>query len=402
MLSHRNILSNVQSGLAVYDVFPEDIFLSFLPLSHMFERTADYYLNVVSGASIVFSRSIPQLAEDFRIVQPTIIFSVPRIYERFLAAINDQLKKASPTRRKLFDFAVDVGWSRFEYRNGRGPWKASFLLWPVLNKLVAEKLLSRLGGKLRFAVAGGAALSPAVSKVFVGLGLPICQGYGLTEASPLLAVNLLEKNDPSSVGPAVPGVETRIGENGVLLARGPNVMMGYWNNPEATRQVLSEDGWLNTGDQVRIDEHGFIHITGRVKEIIVLGNGEKVPPADIEMAIQMDPLFEQVLIYGEAKPYLSAIVVLNDEEWERVASEAKLDPKIDGDGKDKSEKFLVQRIGKLIKGFPGYALIRKVAVAREKWTIDNGMITPTLKLKRNVIFQKYASAINDMYKGHVL
>ena len=402
MLSHRNILSNVQSGLAVYDVFPEDIFLSFLPLSHMFERTADYYLNVVSGASIVFSRSIPQLAEDFRIVQPTIIFSVPRIYERFLAAINDQLKKSSPTKRKLFDLAVDVGWSRFEYQNGRGPWKASFLLWPLLNKLVAEKLLTRLGGKLRFAVAGGAALSPAVSKVFVGLGLPICQGYGLTEASPLLAVNLLDKNDPSSVGPALPGVETRIDENGVLLARGANIMLGYWNNPDATRAVLSEDGWLNTGDQVRIDERGFIHITGRIKEIIVLGNGEKVPPVDMEMAIQMDPLFEQVLVYGEAKPYLSAIVVLNDEEWGRVASDAKLDPKIDGEGKEKSEKFLVQRIGKLIKGFPGYALVRKVAVAREKWTIDNGMITPTLKLKRNVIFQKYASAIDEMYKGHVL
>ena len=402
MLSHRNILSNVQSGLAVYEVFPEDIFLSFLPLSHMFERTADYYLNVVSGASIVFSRSIPQLAEDFRIVQPTIIFSVPRIYERFLTAINDQLKKSSPTKRKLFDLAVDVGWSRFEYQNGRGPWKASFLLWPLLNKLVAEKLLTRLGGKLRFAVAGGAALSPAVSKVFVGLGLPICQGYGLTEASPLLAVNLLDKNDPSSVGPALPGVETRIDENGVLLARGANIMLGYWNNPDATRAVLSEDGWLNTGDQVRIDERGFIHITGRIKEIIVLGNGEKVPPVDMEMAIQMDPLFEQVLVYGEAKPYLSAIVVLNDEEWGRVASDAKLDPKIDGEGKEQSEKFLVQRIGKLIKGFPGYALVRKVAVAREKWTIDNGMITPTLKLKRNVIFQKYASAIDEMYKGHVL
>ena len=402
MLSHRNILSNVQSGLAVYDVFPDDVFLSFLPLSHMFERTADYYLNVVSGASMVFSRSIPQLAEDFRIVQPTIIFSVPRIYERFLAAINEQLRKASPTKRKLFDFAVEVGWSRFEYQNGRGPWKATFLLWPILEKLVAKKLLARLGGKLRFAVAGGAALSPAVSKVFVGLGLPICQGYGLTEASPLLAVNLLERNDPSSVGPAVPGVETRIGENSVLMARGPNIMLGYWNNPEATRAVLSEDGWLNTGDQVRIDEHGFIHITGRIKEIIVLGNGEKVPPVDMEMAIQMDPLFEQVLVYGEAKPYLSAIVVLNDEEWGRTAAEAQLDPRLDGEGREKSEKFLVQRISKLVKQFPGYASIRKVAVAREKWTIDNGLITPTLKLKRNVIFQKYASAIDDMYKGHVL
>ena len=402
MLSHRNILSNVQSGLAVYDVFAEDVFLSFLPLSHMFERTADYYLNVVSGASVVFSRSIPQLAEDFRIVQPTIIFSVPRIYERFLAAINDQLRKSSPIKRQLFDLAVDVGWDRFEYQNGRGPWKVSFLLWPVLKKLVADKLLSRFGGKLRFAVAGGAALSPSVSKVFVGLGLPICQGYGLTEASPLLAVNLLDRNEPSSVGPVVPGVQTRIGDNGVLFARGPNIMMGYWNNPEATRAVLSEDGWLNTGDQVRIDEHGFIHITGRIKEIIVMGNGEKVPPVDMEMAIQLDPLFEQVLVYGEAKPYLSAIVVLNDEEWGRVAADAKLDPKLEGEGKAMTEKFLVQRICKQIKGFPGYALVRKVAVTREKWTIDNGLITPTLKLKRNAIFKKYANAIDDMYKGHVL
>ena len=402
MLSHRNILSNVQSGLAVYDVFADDVFLSFLPLSHMFERTADYYLNVVSGASVVFSRSIPQLAEDFRIVQPTIIFSVPRIYERFLAAINDQLRKSSPIKRQLFDLAVDVGWDRFEYQNGRGPWKVSFLLWPVLKKLVADKLLSRFGGKLRFAVAGGAALSPSVSKVFVGLGLPICQGYGLTEASPLLAVNLLDRNEPSSVGPVVPGVQTRIGDNGVLFARGPNIMMGYWNNPEATRAVLSEDGWLNTGDQVRIDEHGFIHITGRIKEIIVMGNGEKVPPVDMEMAIQLDPLFEQVLVYGEAKPYLSAIVVLNDEEWGRVATDAKLDPKLEGEGKAMTEKFLVQRICKQIKGFPGYALVRKVAVAREKWTIDNGLITPTLKLKRNAIFKKYANAIDDMYKGHVL
>ena len=404
MLSHRNILSNVQSGLAVYDVFPDDIFLSFLPLSHMFERTADYYLNVVSGASMVFSRSIPQLAEDFKIIQPTIMFSVPRIYERFLAAINDQLKKSSPTKRKLFDFSVETGWALFQYQHGRGPWKWSFLLWPILRKLVAEKLLARLGGKLRFAVAGGAALSPTVSKVFVGLGLPVCQGYGMTEASPLIAVNLLDKNEPSSVGPAVPGVETRLGENNVLFARGPNIMMGYWKNAEATRAVLSDDGWLNTGDQVRIDEYGFIHITGRIKEIIVMGNGEKVPPVDMELAIQMDPLYEQVLVYGEAKPYLSAIVVLNDDEWAKTASEAKINPALNGDGKerDKAEKFLLQRIGRLTKDFPGYAGIRKVTIAREKWTIDNGFITPTLKLKRSAIVQKYAGAIDDMYKGHTL
>ena len=402
MLSHRNILANVQSGLAVYDVYPDDIFLSFLPLSHMFERTCDYYLNVVSGASVVFSRSIPQLAEDFRIVQPTIIFSVPRIYERFLAAINDQLKSASPLKRSLFNFAVNVGWSRFEYRNGRGVWQPSLLLWPILKKLVAEKILARLGGRMRFAIAGGAALSPAVSKVFAGLGLQICQGYGLTEAAPLLTVNLMEKNDPGSVGIAVPGVQLKTGENNVLFAKGPNIMMGYWNNPEATRAVLSPDGWLNTGDQVRIDEKGFIHITGRLKEIIVMANGEKVPPVDMEMAIQLDPLFEQVLVYGEARPYLSAIVVLNDEEWGRIAVETKLDPKLGSADIEKSQKFLAARIGRQIKSFPGYAMVRKVAVAREKWTIDNGLMTPTLKLKRNLIFQKYALAIDNMYKGHGL
>lgn len=400
MLSHRNMLANVQSGLAVYDVYPEDVFLSFLPLSHMFERTCDYYLNVVSGASIVFSRSIPQLAEDFRIIQPTVIFSVPRIYERFYAAIQEQLKKSSPIRRHLFEFAVETGWNKFEYEHGRGKWKPQYFLWPLLEKLVAKKLLDRLGGKLRFAISGGAALSPSVAKVFIGLGLPICQGYGLSEASPLLTVNLLEKNNPHSIGPVVPGVELRIGENGELMARGPNIMLGYWNNPDATRAVLTDDGWLKTGDQVHIDEHGYVTITGRLKDIIVMGNGEKVPPVDMELAIQLDPVFEQVLVFGEGKPYLSAVAVLNDDEWARAAADAKLD--LTTDGNAKAEKLLVQRIAKRIKDFPGYAQVRKVSVVKEKWTIDNGLITPTLKLKRSVIVNKYAATIESMYKGHTV
>ena len=391
MLSHRNMLANVQSGLAVYTVYPSDVFLSFLPLSHMFERTCDYYLNVVSGASMVYSRSIALLAEDFRSVRPTIIFSVPRIYEKFYAAIQDQLRKASPLRRNLFAFAVATGWAKFEYEQGRGKWQPQFLLWPILQKLVANKLLDRLGGNLRFAISGGAALSPAVAKVFIGLGLPICQGYGLSEASPLLTVNRIEKNDPVTIGMAVPGVELRVGENGLLFARGANIMLGYWNNIEATRAVLSDDGWLNTGDQVKIDEHGVVTITGRLKEIIVLGNGEKIPPGDMERAIQLDPLFEQVLIVGEAKAFLSALVVLNDEVWAREA-----DPGIAA----APEKFLLRRIAQQINSFPGYAQVRKITVAREKWTIDNGLMTPTMKLRRNLVLQKYTDAINDMYKGH--
>jgi long-chain acyl-CoA synthetase len=275
-----------------------------------------------------------------------------------------------------------------------------YLLWPILEKLVARKLLDRLGGKLKFAISGGAALSPSVAKVFIGLGLPICQGYGLSEASPLLTVNLLEKNNPHSIGPAVPGVELRIGENGELMAWGPNIMLGYWKNAEATRAVLSDDGWLSTGDQVAIDEHGYVTITGRLKDIIVMGNGEKVPPVDMELAIQLDAVFEQVLVFGEGKPYLSVLAVLNDDEWARVAAEAKLD--LTDDGNDRAEKLLVQRIAKRVKDFPGYAQVRKVSVVKEKWTIDNGLITPTLKLRRNEIVNKYASVIESMYKGHTV
>lgn len=401
MLSHRNILSNVQSGLTDFEVYPDDLFLSFLPLSHMFERTAGYYLNIVSGATVAFARSVPQLAEDLRIVKPTVLMSVPRIYERFLAAINDTLGKATPVKRKLFALAVDVGWSRFEFQQGRGPWKPSLLLWPILRTLVADKILERLGGRLRLAISGGAALSPSISKVFIGLGLPLCQGYGLTEASPLLTVNRLTKNDPHSVGPIVSGVEFKVDGNSVLLVRGPNIMIGYWNNPDATRAVLAEDGWLNTGDQVRI-ENEFVYVTGRVKEIIVLGNGEKIPPADMEMAIQLDPLFEQVLIYGEARPYLTALAVLNDEEWARVAHESGLSPNPTGDTKNKAEELVAQRIGKMIKAFPGYAQVRRVTIVPENWTIDNGFMTPTLKLKRKAIFDKYRPAIDGMYQGHVL
>jgi long-chain acyl-CoA synthetase len=304
----------------------------------------------------------------------------------------------------LFALAVDTGWARFEHQQGRGPWQPAFLLWPLLKKLVADKVLLRMGGKLRFAISGGAALSPAVARVFVGLGLPICQGYGLSEASPLLTVNRLDDNDPTTIGPAVPGVELRVADDGGLQARGPNIMQGYWNNPQATEAVLSADGWLTTGDQVSIDERGMVHITGRLKDIIVMGNGEKIPPVDMELAIQLDPLFEQVLVFGEGRPFLVALVVLNDEAWARAAAANNIDPGAatsgDGRGGGRMEKFLQQRIAEQIRRFPGYAQVRKVTVAAEKWTVDNGLMTPTLKLKRVQIFAKYQAAIDLMYKGH--
>jgi long-chain acyl-CoA synthetase len=384
MLSHQNILQDVKSGLGAYDVFPSDVFLSFLPLSHMLERTVGYYLTMVAGSTVAFARSIALLSEDFRTVRPTVIVSVPRIYEKLHAAMRKSLEDSSPTKRWLFETTHRIGWSVFEWRQGRGPWLPSFLAWPLLKTFVASKLLERMGGRLRLCISGGAALSPPIAHTFIGLGLPICQGYGLTEASPVVSVNRLDRNDPASIGQPLPGVEVGFGENSALKVRGPMVMMGYWNNAEATAKVKSADGWLDTGDQARM-ENGFLYITGRLKEIIVLGNGEKVPPVDMELAIQLDPLFEQVMVVGEGKPYLSALVVLD-------AAQAKKAGEI-------GEKALAARIAAQIKGFPGYAQIREVAVIDEKWTIDNNLLTATLKPRRNEILARYKERIDELYRG---
>ena len=383
MLTHQNILQNAKAGLAVYDIFPDDVFLSFLPLSHMLERTVGYYLTMISGSIVAFARSIAQLGDDFKSVRPTIIVSVPRIFEKLHAQVQSALQSVPPTRRKLFELAHHVGWSRFLWQQKRGPWKPAFLLWPILHKLVGAKVLERLGGRLRICISGGAALNPQIAHTFIGLGLPICQGYGLTEASPVVSVNLLDRNDPASIGMPLPGIEVKFGEKDVLLVRGPSVMQGYWKNPEATAKVLGADGWLDTGDQAR-EHDGFLYITGRIKEIIVLGNGEKVPPVDMELAIQLDPLFEQALVIGEGKPYLGALVVLNAAEKARAGA---LD-----------DKAVSNRIAKQLKDFPGYAQIRRVAVLDEPWTVDNGLLTATMKPKRPMILERYKDKVEGLYR----
>ena len=395
MLSHGNILSNAWSALQTFAVYPSDKFLSFLPLSHMLERMSGYYLPMMSGATVVYARSVALLAEDLLSEQPTILVSVPRIYERVYTRINEQLALGSPIKRKLFNLATSVGWSRFELQQKRGPWKPSMLLWPILEKLVAGKIMARLGGRLRTAISGGAALSPEISKVFIGLGLPILQGYGLTETSPLLTVNRADANEPASVGQAAPGTELKVGENNVLFARGPQVMLGYWNNPTATAAVLSSDGWLNTGDQARIDPSGHVYITGRVKDIIIMGNGEKVSPVDMELAIINDPLFEQVLVLGEGKPYLTALVSLNPEQWAKLATQANFH--IDSPYLEVVQKILLYRIGARLSGFPGYAQIRRITATVAPWTVENGFLTPTLKVKRAKVLEHFSSEVVSLY-----
>lgn len=395
MLSHHNILCNAGACQSVMEFGVGELFLSFLPLSHMLERTVGYYLAIMGGATVAYNRSIAQLAEDLQVLRPTGLISVPRIFERVYARIQEGLAQKKPSARKLFELTVDVGWERFEYQQGRQPWSTNLLMWPLLDKLVASRVMEKLGGRMKVAVSGGAALSPEIARTFIGLGLPLLQGYGLTETSPVLCANRPQDNIPASVGPALDDVELRISEHSELLARGPGVMHGYWNNEEATRETIDEDGWLHTGDQARIED-GHVYITGRLKEIIVLANGENVPPADMEMAIAMDPLFEQVLVIGEGMPYLVALTVLNSDHL----SSSKIASSATGAGDVGLEQELLKRMGAQLSRFPGYAEIRRVATAGEPWTVENGLMTPTLKLRRHRIILHYSDMVGRLYEGH--
>ena len=401
MLSHHNIVYNACAGLQTFPIRTDDTWLSFLPLSHAFERTVGYYMSMMGGSTVAFARSIPLLAEDLKIIRPTILIAVPRIFERIYNAIHAKLEAAPPLRHKLFTLTVDVGWDRFEYQQGRAVWRPKLLLWPVLKHLVADKVMGQLGGRLRFSISGGAALPPKVSRLFIALGLPLVQGYGLTETSPVVSVNRVDNNYPSSIGPPLPGIQVRIGEQNALLVKGPCNMLGYWHNPEATKAMIDADGWLNTGDTATISESGHIYITGRLKEIIVMSNGEKVPPANMEAAILRDRLFDQVMVHGEGHPYLVALAVLNPEVWLQFAKEVGVRADMPEALTDsRVQAGVLKRISDNLHDFPGYANVRRVLLLQEPWSIENGLLTPTLKVKRAKVVEKYAAQIKELYDGH--
>lgn len=398
MLSHGNILWNIWYVLHCGPFAPDEVFLSFLPMSHTLERTAGVYLPMALGAEVAFARSVSLLAHDLELIRPTVLISVPRIYERFHARIRDALEKKSAFARRLFELAVEVGWHRFEWQQGRAPWHPKLLAWPLLAARVAAPIVKKLGGRLRYAVSGGAALNPEIARVFIGLGLPLYQGYGLTETSPVVTVNRPKSNIPASIGLPLPQVEVRIAEDGELLTRSRCVMQGYWADPDATRAAIDPEGWLHTGDKATVDQYGHYHIVGRIKDIIVLSNGEKVPPADMESAIQLDPLFAQVMLVGEGQPCLVAVASLDPEQWAGFARDLGLDPDDPaalGDGR--AQKALLARIAQRLRDFPGYAQVRRVHATLDEWTVENGLLTPTLKMKRRPLFEKYREAIEALY-----
>ncbi len=397
MLSHCNMLSVAHAAAASVDCYMDDVFLSFLPLSHTLERTGGYYLPMMAGAVVAHARSVPQLAEDLVQIRPTAMMAVPRIFERVHARIMSQLEKQSVLARALFHATVRIGWREFLRRQGRATWSPALLLYPLLKKLVGDKVTAKMGGRIRYAISGGAALPFSVARTFIGLGLEILQGYGLTETSPIISVNRPGNNDPASVGEPCRGIEVRIGENDELVVNSPGIMLGYWNNHAATAEMIGADGWLHTGDQARIQDRR-IYITGRIKDILVLSNGEKVPPADMEAAICLDPLFDQALVVGEGKPSLGAVVVLNSDLWFGFAKEFGLDPFDQGNLENEQlQRRVLGRIQAQLHEFPGYAKIRHVVTTLDPWTVEDDLVTPTLKIKRAKVVEHFAEQIEALW-----
>lgn len=371
MLSHRNILTNVAGIVDAYAVYGDDRLLSVLPMSHMFERTAGYYLPLQAGAMVVYCRGVRELAQDMAEQQPTVIMAVPRLFQRILTRIDERLAQ-SPIRRWMFYQAALAGWRRF---NKQGRFYDPLILKTIYPK-ISRSVNERLGGHLREVVIGGAALDKRLAEIFIGLGVPILHGYGLTEASPVVSANRAENNDPASVGTPLANVEVKLSASSELMVRGSLVMQGYWKNPAATQAVIDSDGWLNTGDIVELKDER-IYIRGRSKNILVLTNGEKIAPEDLESALLQDAMFEQVVVVGEGRPYLTLLAVSNETDGQ----------------------VLLRRANQLIRHLPRYARIRRVIVAHEPWTTENDLLTPTLKIKRNAVYQLYAQQIEAGYRG---
>ena len=394
MLTHANILKNAQAASTVADVGSDDLFLSFLPLSHSFERTAGYYMTMLVGAKVAFCRSLQQIKSDLQAIKPTLLISVPRLYEQMYDRLTASLSQRPALIQKLFQFAVALGWYR---RSSSFAKLISSPIWPIMDLLFASKLRKVFGGRLRFAISGGAAFDPALSKLFAALGATIYQGYGLTEAAPVVSVNLPDLVI-GSIGTALPGVEVKIGEQDELLVRGPNVMQGYWGLPDKTAEVIDSEGWLYTGDQARQDHAGRLYITGRIKEIIVLSNGEKIPPTDIEQVLVRDPIFQQAMVYGEGRAFLIALLVLDEDA---ISSYLQAHPTLDADTELSSTRLqtaLNKHVNQLMDTFPAYAKIRRIVCLTKPWTVENGLLTPTLKLKRARVVDRYQEQINQAYE----
>ena len=396
MLSHFALLWNAEAAGKVITPCADDVLLSHLPLAHAFERTVGCYLPMMGASTVAFARSIDLLKEDIAAIRPTVFLSVPRLYERLAAGIRAKVA-SNPAKRRLLEVTADLGWRRQAgVRSGAAVLDPSrALLWKALDRLVGAPVRQALGGRLRAAVSGGAALDPSIARFLLGLGIPLTEGYGLTEAGPVVAAAAVADSVPGSVGRPLSGLEVAIGSESELLVRTPSVMQGYWRDEAATVLAIDGEGWLHTGDMAEIRD-GRLFLLGRLKDIAVLATGEKVNPACDEEEIIKDPLFQQAVAVGEGKPCLVAIVVLNRDRWADLARRhgwSMHDPNAIA-----VRDHVLPRIAYRLRDMPDYAQVRNVHITLEPWTLETGTMTPTLKIKRRAVERRFERVIDTLYR----
>ncbi|SEN19447.1 AMP-dependent synthetase/ligase [Lihuaxuella thermophila] len=407
MLTHGNFLANME-GIQFWclEARPEDVLLSYLPLSHVFERLAGQFMPLSVGATIAYAESIDKIQENLLEVRPTVMTSVPRLFEKIYARVQEQIEAGTPLRRKIFDWAVQVGLKRYELYLQTpldqmiwNDWPARLRLeWKLADWLVYRKVKSRLGGRLRGMISGGAALNPEIAKFFWAIDVPVLEGYGLTETSPVIAVNPMGRAKIGTVGKPLPNLEVRIAPDGEVLVRGPSVMKGYYNDEESTAAQIS-DGWLHTGDLGELDDEGFLRIVDRKKSILVLSTGKNVAPQPLENAINQSVFIEQSAVIGHGRKYVIVLVVPDFENltpWARkkgIPTQSRAELIRHGEVLD----LLRSEVERLTKSFAHHEQPKKVVVMSKEWTIETGELTPTLKVRMNEIEKKYSDVIHRTY-----
>jgi len=400
MLTHANFLSNARFGLdRLGGRDTQETFLSFLPLSHVLERTAGYYAALMSGSRIAFAESVDKVVENLVEIRPTALVSVPRLFEKIYSRIYENVHLMPPPKRKLFHKAVEVGrayvYRRYIENRPAGLLGAKYRFY---DRLIFAKIRQRFGGNLKFCISGGAPLDKTINEFMWIIGIPTFEGYGLTETSPAITLSSLDQTRFGSVGRPLEQTEVKLADDNELLVRGPQLMRGYYKNDGATAEAI-EDGWFRTGDIARIDEEGDIYIVDRKKEIIVTAGGKNIAPQPLENELKLDKYISQAYVYGDRKPYLVALITPNMERLIELGHEKNLDS-FDIEAlvaNEKVRQVFAERIEQFNAGLPSYETIKKFVLLPRDFSVEGGELTPTLKLKRKVIYDKYRERIETLY-----
>ena len=399
MLTHSNIFSNVKTCSSLLPFKDTDTVLSFLPLSHILERMG-MFVYLYNGMSIGFAESIDTLGENLLEVRPHIMVNVPRVLEKIYAKVIDNVQVSSSLKRKIFFWAVKVGrkYGRKKILNQPISKLLQFKR-NLANKLVFSKVYAKTGGRVRFFLCGGAPLSKDIGEFFYAIGLTIIEGYGLTETSPVITANTFENLKFGTVGKPIPGVDVRIDEDGEILTKGPNVMNGYYKKEAASREVF-EGGWFHTGDIGHFDEEGFLVITDRKKDIIVTSGGKNVAPQPIEGILNLNPYISNALVIGDSRKFISALVVPDFEKLEEYAKQNNIsfEDHCDLVKKEEIVRFIQEQVDRSAPNLASYEKVKKIALLDKEFEIEKGEITPTLKVKRNIVEEKYKGIIDAMYR----